>query len=191
MHQVFKYKAYNKVLFDKKKLWHFFSKIELQRQWSCVMCTWQGLFNARGKNFALPPPLTGRNIHSGSKGGVKNQKHKFKFCLILSYFPHLSNWNCLKQIFFFNLNIILWLLVRYWNFCFDIYVWYIPLLYGILPLCTVPPLLHAVMSTAITLWGRWRKRRWQKRRDIWLLQENLPATYTVIVLTTNLLSREK
>ena len=132
MHQVFKYKAYNKVLFDKKKLWHFFSKIELQRQWSCVMCTWQGLFNARGKNFALPPPLTGRNIHSGSKGGVKNQKHKFKFCLILSYFPHLSNWNCLKQIFFFNLNIILWLLVSFWNFCFDIYVWYIPLLYGIL-----------------------------------------------------------
>ena len=100
MHQVFKYKAYNKVLFDKKNFGIFFSKIELQRQWSCVMCTWQGLFNARGKNFALPPPLTGRNIHSGSKGGVKNQKHKFKFCLILSYFPHLSNWNCLKQIFF-------------------------------------------------------------------------------------------
>ena len=131
MHQVFKYKAYNKVLFDKKKLWHFFSKIELQRQWSCVMCTWQGLFNARGKNFALPPPLTGRNIHSGSKGGVKNNKHKFKFCLILSYFPYFSNWNCLKRIFF-NLNIILWLLVRYWKFCFDIHVWYIPLLYGIL-----------------------------------------------------------
>ena len=86
---------------------------------------------------------------------------------------------------------ILWLLVRYWNFCFNIYVWYIPLLYGILPLCTVPPLLHAVMSTAITLWGRWRKRRWQKRRDIWLLQENLPATYTVIVMTANFLTRSK
>lgn len=80
---------------------------------------------------------------------------------------------------------ILWLLVRYWNFCFKTYIWHIPLLYGILALCTVPPLLHAVMSTAITLWGRWRKRRWQKRRDIWLLQENLPATYTVIDMTAN------
>ena len=91
MHQVFKYKAYNKVLFDKKKkLWHFFSKIELQRQWSCVMCTWQGLFNARGKNFALPPPLTGRNIHSGSKGGCqKSKKHKFKFCLFYPTFHTL------------------------------------------------------------------------------------------------------
>ena len=92
-------KLITKYYLTKKKLWHFFSKIELQRQWSCVMCTWQGLFNARGKNFALPPPLTGRNIHSGSKGGVKNQKHKCKFCLIISYFPHFSNWNCLKPIF--------------------------------------------------------------------------------------------
>ena len=93
-------KLITKYHLTKKKLWHFFSKIELQRQWSCVMCTWQGLFNARGKNFALPPPLTGRNIHSGSKGGVKNRKHKFQFCLSISFFPHFSNWNCLGLIFF-------------------------------------------------------------------------------------------
>ena len=151
-----------------------------------------GALQCSGQKFCTAAASNRQKHTQWFKGGLsKIKKHKFKFCLILSFFPHLRNWNCLKQIFFFNLNIILWLLVSFWKFCFDIYVWYIPLLYEILPLWTVPPLLHAVMSTAITLWGRWRKRRWQKRRDIWLLQENLPATYTVIVLTTNLLSREK
>ena len=112
-------KFITKYYLTKKNFGIFFSKIELQRQWSCVMCTWQGLFNARGKNFALPPPLTGRNIHSGSKGGVKN--HKFKFCLILSYFPYFSNWNCLKRIFFQSehnsLTLSKFLKVLFWYLC--------------------------------------------------------------------------